>query len=80
MCKFGIIKSFRKSFHFKHKSSNSNSIHVTYIKQCNIYITKVENADNFNPNATNVNNTYYGQEPYDEESDESCDEDKSIRD
>ena len=80
MCKFGIIKSIRRRFHFKHKSSNSDSIHVTYIKQCNIYITKVENADNFNPNATNVNNTYYGQEPHDEESDESCDEDKSIRD
>lgn len=70
MCKFGIIKSFRKSFHFKHKSSNSDSIHVTYIKQCNIYITKVEKADNFNPNATNVNNTYYDREPAAEETDE----------
>lgn len=80
MCKFSIIKSFRKSFHFKQQSLNSETIHVTLIKQYNIFITKVENADNFNPNATNVNNTYYGQEPHDEESDESCDEDKSIRD
>lgn len=70
MCKIGIIKSFRKSFHFKHKSSNSDSIHVTYIKQCNIYITKVENADNFNPNATNVNNTYYTQDSPDDGQDE----------
>ena len=69
MCKIGIIKILRNRFHPKHHSSNSDSIHVTYIKQCNIYITKVEKADNFNPNATNVNNTYYGQEWADEESD-----------
>lgn len=80
MCKIGIIKILRNRFHPKHHSSNSDFIHVTLIKQYNIFITKVENADNFNPNATNVNNTYYGQEPHDEESDESCDEDKSIRD
>lgn len=69
MCKIGIIKILRNSFHFKHKSSNSDSIHVTYIKQCNIYITKVEKADNFNPNATNVNNTYYGQDQPNKEPD-----------
>lgn len=69
MCKIGIIKSFRKSFHFKHKSSNSDSINVTYIKQCNIYITKVENADNFNPNATHVYNTYNAQDQPNKEPD-----------
>ena len=68
MCKIGIIKNIRRRFHFKHQSSNSNTIHVTFIKQYNIFITKVENADNFNPNATNVNNTYYNQEPNDDES------------
>ena len=70
MCKFSIIKSFRKSFHFKHKSSNSETIHFTQINLYNIIITEVENADNFNPNATNVNNTYYDQKPADEETDE----------
>lgn len=68
MCKFSIIKSFRKSFHFKQQSSNSETIHFTLIKQYNISITKVEKADNFNPNATNVNNTYYDQEPNEDES------------
>lgn len=70
MCKFSIIKSFRKSFHFKHKSSNSETIQFTQINLYNIIITEVENTDNFNPNATNVNNTYYDQEPADEESEE----------
>ena len=70
MCKFSIIKSFRKSFHFKQQSSNSETIHFTQINLYNIIITEVENTDNFNPNATNVNNTYYDQEPADEESDE----------
>lgn len=70
MCKFGIIKSFRKSFHFKHQSSNSETIHYTQINLYNIIITKVDKTDNFNPNATNVNNTYYNQEPADEETDE----------
>ena len=70
MCKFGIIKILRHRFHPKHHSSNSDTIHVTLIKQYNIFITKVEKADNFNPNATNVNNTYYNQEPADEESDD----------
>ena len=70
MCKIGIIKILRNRFHPKHHSSNSDSIHVTLIKQYNIFITKVEKADNFNPNATNVNNTYYDHEPADEETDE----------
>ena len=70
MCKIGIIKSIRRRFHFKHKSSNSNTIYIKSIKVYNIIITEVEKTDNFNPNATNVNNTYYNQEPADEESDE----------
>lgn len=69
MCKIGIIKILRNRFHFKQQNSNSETIHVTLIKQYNIFITKVENADNFNPNATNVNNTYYDREPHDEELD-----------
>ena len=76
MCKIGFIKSIRNRLHPNHHSSNSDTIHVTFIKQYNIFITKVENADNFNPNATNVNNTYYDQEPDDEESDEDLDNDK----
>lgn len=70
MCKFSIIKSFRKSFHFKQQSSNSNTIYIKSIKVYNIIITEVEKTDNFNPNATNVNNTYYDHEPADEETDE----------
>lgn len=73
MCKFSIIKSIRKRFHLKHHRANSDSVHVTYIKQCNFYITKVDKIDNFNPNATNVNNIYYAQEPPDEESEKDTD-------
>ena len=69
MCKFSIIKILRNRFHPKHHSSNSETIHITQINLYNIIITKVENTDNFNPNATNVNNTYYNQEPHDEELD-----------
>lgn len=73
MCKLDIIKSIRKRFHLKHHRSNSDSVHVTYIKQCNFYITKVDKIDNFNPNATNVNNRYYAQEPPEEDSGEESD-------
>ena len=73
MCKLDIIKSIRKRFHLKHHRSNSDSVHVTYIKQCNFYITKVDKIDNFNPNATNVNNRYYAQEPPDVESEKDTD-------
>ena len=75
MCKFGIIKILRNRFHPKHHSSNSETIQFTQINLYNIIITEVENTDNFNPNATNVNNTYYNQEPADEETDEETDED-----
>ena len=70
MCKIGIIKNIRRRFHFKHQSSNSNIIYIKSIKVYNIIITKVDKTDNFNPNATNVNNTYYDQEPADEEKDD----------
>ena len=70
MCKIGIIKILRNRFHPKHHSSNSNIIYIKSIKVYNIIITKVDKTDNFNPNATNVNNTYYDQEPADEESDD----------
>lgn len=69
MCKFGIIKSLRKRFLKKRRNTTLNIIQFTSIQSYNIYITEVENADNFNPNATNVNNTYYAQEPKDEEPD-----------
>ena len=77
MCKFSIIKSFRKSFHFKQQSSNSETIHFTQINLYNIVITKVDKTDNFNPNATNVNNTYYDQEQADEEKEEEMDEEET---
>ena len=77
MCKFSIIKSFRKSFHFKQQSSNSETIHFTQINLYNIIITKVDKTDNFNPNATNVNNTYYDQEQADEEKEEEMDEEET---
>lgn len=67
MCKFGIIKSLRKRFLKKHRNTTFNIIQFTSIQSFNIYITEVENADNFNPTAKNVNNTYYTQEPKDEE-------------
>ena len=70
MCKIGIIKILRNRFHPKHHSSNSETIQFTQINLYNIIITKVENADNFNPNATNVNNTYFDRESTDEESDD----------
>lgn len=70
MCKFGIIKSLRKRFLKKRRNTTFNIIQFTSIQSYNIYITEVENADNFNPNATNVNNTYYTQDPKDEEPDE----------
>ena len=69
MCKIGIIKILRNRFHPKHHSSNSETIQFTQINLYNIIITKVENTDNFNPNATNVNNTYYDREPHDKETD-----------
>lgn len=77
MCKIGIIKILRNRFHPKHHSSNSNIIYIKSIKVYNIIITKVENADNFNPNATNVNNTYYNQESADEEKEEEMDEEET---
>ena len=77
MCKFSIIKSFRKNFHFKRQSSNSETIHFTQINLYNIIITKVDKTDNFNPNATNVNNTYYDQEQADEEKEEEMDEEET---
>lgn len=77
MCKFSIIKSFRKRFHFKQQSSNSETIHFTQINLYNIIITKVDKTDNFNPNATNVNNTYYDQEQADEEKEEEMDEEET---
>ncbi len=73
MCKIGIIKILRNRFHPKHHSSNSETIQFTQINLYNIIITKVENTDNFNPNATNVNNTYYDQDPAEEELDEETD-------
>ena len=73
MCKIGIIKSIRNRFHPKHHSSNSETIQLTQINLFNIIITKVDKTDNFNPNATNVNNRYYAQEPPDEDSGEESD-------
>jgi hypothetical protein len=75
MCKIGIIKILRNRFHPKHHSSNSETIQFTQINLYNIIITKVDKTDNFNPNATNVNNTYYDQEPADDETDEETDDD-----
>ena len=73
MCKIGIIKILRNRFHPKHHSSNSETIQFTQINLYNIIITKVDKTDNFNPNASNVNNSYYNQEPANEESDEEID-------
>ena len=70
MCKFGIIKSLRKIFLKKRRNTTFNIIQFTSIQSYNIFITKVENADNFNPIATNVNNTYYDRDSLDEDPDE----------
>lgn len=70
MCKFGIIKSLRKRFFKKRRNTTFNIIQFTSIQSYNIFITKVENADNFNPIATNVNNTYYDRDSHDEDPDE----------
>lgn len=77
MCKFSIIKILRNRFHPNHHCSNSNTIYIKSIKVYNIIITKVDKTDNFNPNATNVNNTYYDQEQADEEKEEEMDEEET---
>ena len=69
MCKFGIIKSLRKRFLKKRRNTTFNIIQFTSIQSYNIYITEVENADNFNPNATHVHNTYNAQDQPNKESD-----------
>lgn len=74
MCLFGIIKLLRKTFHKKSQNSNQECILVPLINITNYQIINIEKIDNFNPNATHVNNSHYYERPEDEESEEEQEE------
>ena len=65
-----ITKFLKKRVHNKSQKAIRGTIYIasfTIIYNQKIYVEKV---DNFNPNATHVNNSHYNEPPQDEETED----------
>ena len=69
MCKFSVIKTFKKWFRNRFQKTIQGTIFIATSQVVIYHIVYIEKTDNFNPNATHVYNTYNAQDQPNKESD-----------